>query len=172
MPGQGKYSYYADTITPSPYGADGGFGASDQTLIKTVFPPRPELARASVEATANAELVPDVLPKNPDPLIYTADNIKLGFGSAPDILSGPFGPGANGPGNPANPWVPNLTSPDPSGAGSISPIDATKLDPEQVNRHAIPGVDGLVNPSVSSAEQSNATKIGTTLIPGKHPGSK
>lgn len=170
MPGQGKYSHYADTVAPSPYAAEGGYGASDQTLIKTLFPPRPELAKAAVAATANAVLVPDVLPKNPDPLVYTADNIKLGFGSAPDIASGPYT--TSDIGAPANAWVPNLTSPDPSGAGSVAPISATELDPSQVNKHAIPGVDGLVNPSVSSAEQSNATKIGTTLIPGKHPGSQ
>lgn len=169
MPGQGKYSFYADTVAPSAYSAEGGPGSSDQTLIKTVFVQRPEMAKAAVAATANAELVPDILPKNPDPLIYTNDNIKLGFGSAPDILAGPYT--VSDIGAPANPWIPNLTSPDPSGAGSIAPIPALELEPEQVNRHAIPGVDGLVNPSVSSAEQSNATKVGTTLIPGKHPGS-
>lgn len=170
MPGQGKYSFYADTVAPSPYGAEGARGASDQTLLKTLFQPRPELRQVEVKNTANAELVPDVLPKNPDPLVYTADNIKLGFGSAPAIAQGPYT--TSDIGAPANPWIPNLTSPDPSGAGSTAPITVTELSPEQVNKHAIPGVDGLVDPSVSSAEQSNATKVGTTLVPGKHPGSQ
>lgn len=169
MPGQGKYSFYADTVAPSPYSAEGGRGASNQTLMKTIFQQRPEMQKVAVATTANAELVPNVLPKNPDPLVYTADNIKLGFGSSPDIASGPYT--VSDVGAPANPWIPNLTSPDPSGAGSTAPISATPLTPNEVNIHAIPGTDGLVNPSVSSIEQSNATKIGTVLIPGKHPGS-
>jgi hypothetical protein len=170
MPGQGKYSFYADTVAPSPFGAEGARGASNQTLLKTLFAPRPEMAQAAVKATANAELVPDVLPKNPDPLVYSADDIKLGFGASPSIPNGPYG--TTDIGAPANPWVPNLTSPDPTGAGGTSPITALPLDPIDVNKHAIPGVDGLVDPAVSSAEQSNATKIGTTLVLGKHPGSQ
>lgn len=170
MPGQGKYSFYADTVAPSPFGAEGARGASNQTLLKSLFAPRPEMKQAAVAETANKELVPDVLPKNPDPLVYTSDNIKLGFGSSPDIEDGPYTTSTIGA--PASPWFPNLTSPDPSGAGGTSPVDAVPLDPADVNKNAIPGVDGLVNPSVSSAQQSNATKIGTTLIPGKHPGSQ
>ena len=168
MPGQGKYGFYADTVAPSPFGAEGARGASNQTLLKTLFTPRPELAQAAVVQTANKELVPDVLPKNPDPLVYTNDDIKLGFGAAPSIADGPFTTSTVGA--PASPWFPNLTSPDPSGAGGTSPIDAVPLDPGTVNKNAIPGVDGLVDPSVASAQQSNATKIGTTLVLGKHPG--
>lgn len=174
MPGQKKYSHYADTVpVDSPFGVvAGGRGASDQRLIKTVFPVQPGMEYAAVAATANAELCPDVLPKNPDPTIYTEDNIKLGFGSSPNVEDGPFGDGAIGKiGSPASPWFPNLTSPDPSGAGVIAPIPGVALDPAIVNKNAIPGVDGLVNPSVASTQQSNATKVGTVLVPGKHPGS-
>ena len=108
MPGQGKYSHYSDTVPlDSPFGvAEGGFGASNQTLIKTVFPPRPELVKAAVTATANAELCPDVLPKNPDPLVYSEDDIKLGFGASPDIAAGPYT--TSDIGAPANAWAPNL----------------------------------------------------------------
>jgi hypothetical protein len=170
MPGQKKYSHYADTVpVDSPFGVvAGGRGASDQKLIKTVFPVQPGMEYAAVAATANAELCPDILPKNPDPTIYTNDNIKLGFGSAPniedDVKMGVIG-------GPSSPWFPNLTSPDPSGAGGVSPIQAVPFDPAVINKNASPDVDGLVNPADSSAQQSNATKVGTVLTPGKHPGS-
>jgi hypothetical protein len=170
MPGQGKYGFYADTVAPSAFGAEGARGASNQTLLKTLFAVRPEMTQTGVTATANRELVPDVLPKNPDPTIYSADDIKLGFGESPDVAGGPYTTSTVGA--PANAWVPNLTSPDPSGAGGTSPIDALPLDPQTVNKNAVIGIDGLINPAVSSAEQSNATKIGTTLVLGKHPGSQ
>ena len=174
MPGGAKYSNYPDTLGPSPYGTDGAKGVSNKTLLKTLFKVPAGFNKDEVAATANAELVPDVLPKNPDPTIWTDPNdIKLGFGGAPDIEAGPFSGQDSALGGPANPYFPNLTSPDPSGAGSIEPIAPTQLKDEDVNIHAQRDVNGLGDPSKLSAEQSNATKItGTTLPLGKHPGAK
>lgn len=174
MPGQGKYNYYLDTVAPSPYATPGARGAADQTLLKTLFKTPAtgdQLTQAGVTATANRELVPDVLPKNPDPTIFSADDIKLGFGAAPDIEKGPFSGQDTADGGPANPYFPNLTSPDPSGGGSTAPIAPTPLADSQVSVTAKRDVDGLVDPSKTSQEMSNKTKIGVQLTFGKHPGS-
>lgn len=172
MAGGGKYSKYSDTLGDSPYGVDGAKGVSNKTLLKTLFKVPSGLDMKGVADTANAELVPDVLAKNPDPMIYSDDDIKLGFGAAPDIEQGPFSGQDKAEGGPANPYFPNLTSPDPSGGGSTAPIVPTPLKDEDVSVHAKRDVDGLVDPSKSSGEMSNATKINGKSLPlGKHPGS-
>ena len=175
MPGGAKYSNYPDTLGPSPFGTDGAKGVSDKTLLKKLFATPStgdQLTKDAVAATANRELVPDILPKNPDPMIYTNDDIKLGFGAAPDVEKGPYSGQDTAAGGPANPYFPNLTSPDPSGAGNVNPIVPTKLKDADVSKTAVEGVGGLVDPSDSSKEMSNATKItGKPLPNGKHPGS-
>lgn len=174
MPGQGKYGFYSDQL---PQGTKafgqpaGGRGVADYTLLGTLFKGPGGLDSKTVAATANAKLCPDVQ-DNPDPQIYTDDNVKLGFGSAPDVAKGPFNGEDKAEGGTSNPYFPNLASPDPTGSGRVDPVAPTPVDPAEVNGHAQPGVNGLVNPIVASTEMSNATKIGKTLIPGKHPGSK
>ncbi len=175
MPGGGKYGNYSDTLGTSPFGADGSRGVSSKNLLKKLFP-QPStgdlLTKDGVAATANRELIPNVLPKNPDPTIWSSDNLKLGFGDTPDISQGPFSGQDKLEGGPANAYFPNLTSPDPSGAGSVAPIIPTKLDGVEVNQTAIVGVNGLTDPKDTSTEISNSTKItGISLPKGKHPGA-
>lgn len=173
MPGGAKYSNYPDTLGPSPFGNDGAKGVSDKTLLKSLFKAPPGLNKDEVAVTANNELCPAILPKNPDPTIFSNDDIKLGFGAAPDIEKGPFTASPSDPGAPANPYFPNLTSPDPSGAGSTSPVPPVLLNDVDVNKRAKRDVDGLVDPSKSSIEMTNATKISGKALPlGKHPGSQ
>ena len=174
MPGNGKYGWYPDSVPiTSPYGPAGGPGASDVSLIRTLFlepASGDRLTMEGVKNTANRELVPDVLPKNPDPMIYSLADISLGFGAAPDITSGPFDDQLLKEGGPANPYFPNLTSPDPEG-GTINPVIPLPLTDSQVSPRATRDVDGLVNPARTSLEMSNQTKIGKSLFKGKRPGS-
>jgi hypothetical protein len=165
MPGGGKYSFYSDTLPVSKLGLEGAKGVSNKSLLKSLFSSPDGLDMAGVQTTANKFLVPDVQPINPDPSIFTDEDMKLGFGNAPDM---PKDVSIKNVGDPANAYFPNLASP---GEGVTVPVTPTNSDPAVINPRAVPGVDGLVNPADTSKQMSNATKIGTKLTPGRRPGA-
>jgi hypothetical protein len=164
MPGGGKYSYYSDSLPVSKLGLPGAKGVSNQTLMKSLYVMPKGTDMKGVQDIANALMLPDKHPVNPDPSVYTDDDMKQGFGGAPDV---PKDASTSRVGDPANAYFPNLTSP---GEGVTSPVVPTNSKPEDVNVHAVAGVDGLVNPAVTSNQMSNATKVGTKLQLGKRPG--
>jgi hypothetical protein len=164
MPGGGKYSYYSDSLPVSKLGIEGAKGVSNKSLIKSLYVMPTGTDMAGVQAIANALMLPDKHPVNPDPSIFSDDDLKQGFGASPDI---PKDTSITRVGDPANAYYPNLASP---GEGVTSPVVPTNTKPEDVNIHAVAGIDGLINPSVTSNQMSNATKIGTKLQLGKRPG--
>jgi hypothetical protein len=165
MPGGGKYSYYSDSLPVSKLGLPGTKGVSNQTLMKSLYVMPKGTDMKGVQDIANALMLPDKHPVNPDPSILTDDDIKQGFGAAPDV---PKDVTVTRIGDPANAYFPNLESP---GEGVTSPVVPRNDKPEDINVHAVVGVDGLLNPAVTSNQMSNATKVGTKLQLGKRPGS-
>jgi hypothetical protein len=76
-----------------------------------------------------------------------------------------------GPGGPANPYTPNLSSTDTSGAGNTDPVPAVLLDVNDVDPTLVLGSDnGTAVPSVTSLNMFQGNQLPASLLPGYRPG--
>ena len=180
MAGQGKYTRYKPI--EGPLKSDGGnsppnLGSVSYALLNTLFKtPETLTSAADIHKRANRYLCPvsqdiadpEIFPKgvylnfqNPDPEL-----------SSPDIPNGPFLPQGKTIGGPSNAYVPNLASPDPSGAGSTDPIEPTPLTFEDIKPTIQIGVNGTVIPKVTSNEMYNGNILPSSINLGSRPGGQ
>jgi hypothetical protein len=76
-----------------------------------------------------------------------------------------------GPGGPANPYFPNLTSTDTSGAGNTDPVTALPLGVNDVDPTLVLGSDnGTAVPSTTSLNMFQGNQLPASLLPGFRPG--
>lgn len=178
MAGQGKYTRYRPVDPSAPLSTGGNsppaLGASRYSLLNQLFKTPPTLTTAAdIHARANQFLTP--AKQEADPILFPK-GVYLNFQnpdpaySAPNIPQGPFGPGGTGIGAPGNAFTPNTSSPDPSGAGSTSPVEPFVRTPDDVAPGIQIGTDGTVVPSVTSKEMFDGSQLPSGLVPGFRPG--
>lgn len=105
MPGQGKYSNYADTLSTEDNARIGFLGK--------VFSGSPSLAMKDVIARAKAYLVP-AKQTGADTLQFPSGEVDLNYTASPDISAVAWGKA----GDPSTPYTPDVRSP-----GSSVPLD-------------------------------------------------
>jgi hypothetical protein len=142
--------------------------------MNQLFKTDPSLTNpADIHARANKFLTP---PKQEaDPILFPK-GVYLNFQnpdpafSAPNIPEGPFLPAGETIGGPGNAYAPNQSSPDPSGAGSVEPVEPFLRDPAEVNPGVQIGTGGTTVPSVTSKEMFDGSQLPSALVPGMRPG--
>jgi len=178
MAGQGKYTRYRPVDPSAPLSTGGNsppaLGASRWSLMNQLYKTDPSLTLAAdIHARANQFLTP--AKQDADPILFPK-GVYLNFQnpdpmySAPNIPEGPFLPDGETAGGPGNAYAPNQSSPDPSGAGSVAPVEPFLRDPNDVAPGVQLGTDGTVVPSVTSNEMFEGSQLPSALVPGFRPG--
>lgn len=185
MAGQAKYTNYAPVQKDITSGGSTPptMGKANYTLLNMLFGTRPDVipltnspaALKPIMDRGNALLSP--IKADADP-VWFPKGVYLNFLNPDPGYSAPDVPNIDvstlGLGGPANPYFPNLTSTDTSGAGKTDPVQAVILginDADGTQDVVLGSTNGTAVPSVTSLNMYLGNKLGeSTLLPGFRPG--
>lgn len=181
MAGQAKYTNYAPVQDDLSSGgkSDPKLGKADHTLLRSLFKTPVDVAPLSNDPTgikpildrANELLNP--AQQKADPLLFPK-GVWLNFQNPDPSLRAPDVPNIDvsklGLGGPSTPYTPNLASPDPSGGGSVEPVDATLMSVADIKPNlALESDNGTAVPSTTSLNMFSGNQLPASLLPGFRP---
>lgn len=149
------------------YGGDKGYQTDNHEAA----------AKAVAVATGDKGLIPSSGIQKGDSDMFP-NNVDLKFGGAPDLKSvewktatSTFGGAPSNAGGPANPYVPDLTSPGPGGTSGVDKKEDPGITAAAVKPNYTPGSGtgatmGTVSPS-STSSVIGSSPIGADLTKGK-----
>lgn len=185
MAGQAKYTNYAPVQKDISTGGASppSMGKANYPLLNTLFGTRPDVipftnSPADLKPLmdrANLLLTPPKAEADP---VWFPKGVYLNFQNPDPSLQAPDVPninvGALGPGGPASPYFPNLTSTDTTGAGNTEPVQALVMginEPDGTQDVVLGANNNTAVPSVTSLNMFLGNKLGeNSLLPGFRPG--
>lgn len=182
MAGQAKYTNYAPVQKDLTSGGSTPphLGKANYTLLNTLFGTRPDVipltndpaALQPIMVRANTLLNPAKADADP---VWFPKGVYLNFLNPDPTMQAPDVPNIDvttlGPGGPANPYFPNLTSTDTTGAGNTDPVTALPLGVNDVDPTLVLGSDnGTAVPSTTSLNMFQGNQLPASLLPGFRPG--
>lgn len=184
MAGQAKYTNYAPVQKDITSGGSTppDMGKANYGLLNMLYGTRPDVvpltndpaALKPIMDRANALLNPAKADADP---VWFPKGVYLNFLNPDPSMSAPDVPNIDvstlGPGGPATPYHPNLTSTDTSGAGNTDPVPALVMgiNDSDGNANLVLGADnGTAVPSTTSLNMFQGNQLPASLIPGFRPG--
>lgn len=153
MAGQGKYTIYAPESN------------SKNNLLAKLFPASPTAAYVGKEVeyrnvvvdSGNSNLLASKVQGDP----YFGPDVNMDYAESPNLLQGAEGSWRQ-PGDPANSYVPDLTSPGPGKTDGVDKSDDPGLSAEDVKPTYVPGgpQTGTRNPA-DQAKKIASQVLGT-----------
>lgn len=173
-PGQGRYTKYLPENTGKSQRLNSLFN-SKATNSMGVFYGSVDASNTDAAKVASTNALKFLKAGVGDPSMFPT-GVDMTYGAAPNITDVKW----KNAGDPANPWVPDLSSPGPSGGESVNVDPKSKdkdpgLSAADVKPDYVPGTPqsfgntsgtGTVSPSATSTVLGT-TSIGADLTPGK-----